>query len=138
MKSFLIQILIPVYDNKGKIFPETYHSAVSKELLQKFKGLTAFVRSPATGLWKPKFKKTIRDDLILYEVIASKIERKWWKNYSQILKDRFSQNEILIRTSQLRHYSSLFLILPFSSDYSLMIDERIHSAAFISRSKTSG
>ena len=48
----LVQLLLPLYDNEGRGFGETPFAAVREELTRRFGGVTAYMRSPATGLWK--------------------------------------------------------------------------------------
>jgi hypothetical protein len=48
----LIQLLLPRRDNNKQEFPAAYFSKVREELTERFGGVTAFIRSPAVGLWK--------------------------------------------------------------------------------------
>jgi len=48
----LIQLLIPLHDNHKQAFPTAYFNKVREDLTKHFGGVTAFVRSPAVGLWK--------------------------------------------------------------------------------------
>lgn len=95
---YLIQILIPVYDNEGRRFPRDCFDAVRDELTEHFGGLTAFVQSPAMGLWKDaQSGATARDDMILFEVMAGTLERDWWAAYRRKLEEIFRQDEIVVR-----------------------------------------
>ena len=44
---YLIQLLLPLYDNEKQPFSRSYFEAVRNELTNQFGGVTAFVRSPA-------------------------------------------------------------------------------------------
>jgi hypothetical protein len=92
----LVQILLPLYDNAGKPFGEELYIKVRSELTERFGGLTAFTRAPAQGLWKSA-GKTTHDDIVVFEVMASTIDRKWWSNYRIALESAFRQNTIVIR-----------------------------------------
>lgn len=95
---YLIQILIPVYDNEGRRFPRGCFEAVRDELTERFGGLTAFVQSPALGLWKDaQSGATARDDMVLFEVMADTLEREWWAEYRRKLEEVFRQDEIVVR-----------------------------------------
>lgn len=95
---FLIQLLIPLANNSGDRFPESYFTALSLELAGKFGGVTAYARSPAVGLWQPDEKSAARrDDIIVYEVFADAIDREWWSSYRRVLESRFSQDELVVR-----------------------------------------
>jgi hypothetical protein len=50
---YLIQILLPLHDAKGRGFPKAKYEQVATELTEKFGGVTAFTRTPAEGRWKP-------------------------------------------------------------------------------------
>src|SRR5689334_5897338 len=74
----LIQILLPLADNEGKpLGPEPF-AEVKSELTKRFKGLTAYSRAPAEGLWKPR-QNTKRDEIVVYEVMVSSLNTRWWK-----------------------------------------------------------
>jgi hypothetical protein len=74
---------------------------VREELIRRFGGLTAYVRAPVKGLWKEKPGKIVRDDLVIFEVLVTKLERKWWKNYERKLARAFRQEKVLIRVQRL-------------------------------------
>src|SRR5689334_19659871 len=65
----LVQILLPVRDNRGRKFKRALYAGVHKELVRRFGGLTAYTRSPARGLWRDE-GTTKRDDVIILEVMA--------------------------------------------------------------------
>jgi hypothetical protein len=48
----LVQIFLPLYDNSGRSIPRGYFESTATKLSQRFGGLTAFTRAPATGVWK--------------------------------------------------------------------------------------
>jgi hypothetical protein len=95
----LVQILLPLRDNCGRALPRARFEAVERELSAKFKGLTAYTRSPAYGLWE-KGGRTKKDEVILYEVITPRLNRSWWNAYRQTLEARFHQESVLIRAQQ--------------------------------------
>jgi hypothetical protein len=96
----LIQILLPLYSPEGEAFPAAHYSGIRQALTEKFGGITTYARSPATGLWKEKEDKTVRDDLVVYEVLAPELDRDWWGKYKAGLEKTFRQQEILIRAWQ--------------------------------------
>jgi hypothetical protein len=97
--SQLIQIYLPLYDAQGNSFSEVDYEAVKIKLTEKFGGITMYTRSPATGLWKEDQDKTVKDDIIIYEVVAEGLDQNFWSNYKNELKDKFKQDELLIRCS---------------------------------------
>lgn len=58
---YLVQILLPLYDNRKHPFLHSDFKLVRGELTEHFGGVTAFVRSPAEGLWKEDDGKVSRD-----------------------------------------------------------------------------
>jgi len=94
----LIQILIPIFDNEDRLFDESKFKGVRQQLMERFGGLTAFVQSPALGLWKDAHSGiTARDDMILVEVMVEAFDRAWWSAYRKELEQTFRQDEILVR-----------------------------------------
>jgi hypothetical protein len=94
----LIQILIPVFDNAGQRFERRIFEGVREQLMERFGGLTAFVQSPALGLWKDvQSGTTAHDDMILIEVMVEAVERDWWSAYRAQLERVFRQAEIVVR-----------------------------------------
>ena len=96
--NHLIQILIPLFDNEGQRFEQSQFEGVRTHLIAHFGGLTAFVQSPALGLWKDaESGTTTRDDMILIEVMTAQFDRAWWSGYRAELERIFRQDEILVR-----------------------------------------
>lgn len=94
----LVQILLPEYDNAGQPFAAEDFARVRGELTARFGGLTAFVQSPALGLWRDaESGETARDRMFLFEVMADTLDRAWWADYRRTLEARFRQDEIMIR-----------------------------------------
>ena len=94
----LVQILLPLYNNKKEQFTANLFANVKQELTDKFGGITTYSRSPATGLWKENEDKTVKDDIIIYEVITENIDRDWWLAFKENLRQAFQQDELLVRT----------------------------------------
>jgi hypothetical protein len=97
---FLVEFLLPVSDNQGAHFPKEELDRVRSELTERFGGVTAFMRSPAVGLWEDESGATRRDDLVTFEVMAETLDRDWWRDYREQLRQRFRQQEIVMRASE--------------------------------------
>lgn len=97
----LFQILLPLYDNEGEPFSNDLYKAIKVELTERFGGLTAYSRSPASGLWKNGEDEVTVDKVIVYEVIADDVEKKFWKSFKEILKAQFKQEDIVIRCTNI-------------------------------------
>lgn len=98
----LIQLLLPLYDNDGTDIPHELFRQVRDELVERFGGLTAHSRAPLSGLWQEPEGETVRDDLVVYEVMADVIEEAWWGKYRQTLEQQFRQESIVIRAQPIR------------------------------------
>ncbi len=93
----LIQLLLPLYDNRKQPFPRSYFDKVRDALAQKFGGVTAYVRSPAVGLWKESSEQVSRDDVVMFEVMAGELDRSWWRQCRVRLEKQFKQDQVLVR-----------------------------------------
>ena len=92
----LIQIYLPLYDPAGLALPESLFQEVANVLTERFGGLTRYTRSPAEGLWKEDEQKTVKDDILIYEVLAPNLDESFWQDYKEKLKTQFKQEELLI------------------------------------------
>ena len=95
----LVQLFLPVYDASRKAFPKGMFDAVRAELAERHGGVTAYLRSPAVGLWEDHDGDCVRDDVLLFEVMVETIDRTWWSAYRRALEQRFAQDEILLRAT---------------------------------------
>jgi hypothetical protein len=68
-----------------------------RELANTFTGVTAYVRSPAKGLWTAPDGHTEADDVIMVEVVTQTFDREWWRGYAATLATRFQQATIHVR-----------------------------------------
>lgn len=93
----LIQFLLPLRDNAGQPFPRAGFERVRTELTERFGGVTAFLQSPATGAWKEDGERTVRDEVVLFELMTEALDREWWKGYRQELEHRFRQKALVVR-----------------------------------------
>jgi hypothetical protein len=96
---FLIEILLPVYDNEGRRFGAGEFDRVRDELAARFGGVTAFRRSPAEGVWTEDGEVS-RDRVVIFEVMADALERDWWREYRAELERRFRQEKMIVRATE--------------------------------------
>lgn len=96
---FLIEFLLPLSDNQGASIPKGEFERVRHELTERFGGVTAFMRSPAAGLWADENGVIRDDDLAGFEVMTEALDREWWRDYREQLCKRFRQQEIVMRAS---------------------------------------
>jgi hypothetical protein len=95
--AHLIQILLPLKMRDGADVPPAMFAEVRVELTQRFGGVTAYSRSPATGLWKRTDAEVERDQVIMIEVVVDSFDREWWIAYREQLEQRFGQEEVHAR-----------------------------------------
>jgi hypothetical protein len=95
---YLIEILLPLYDNEGRRFDAEEFDRVQRELTEHFGGVTAFRRSPAEGVWKEGGEES-RDRILVFEVMADSLERDWWRDYRTELERRFRQDKMVMRAT---------------------------------------
>ena len=97
MTAHLIQILLPLHFCDGSDVPADMFSQVRAELTDAFGGVTAYTRSPASGLWKRTEDEIERDQVIMIEVVSDALDRGWWARYRETLERRFGQEEVHAR-----------------------------------------
>jgi hypothetical protein len=91
----LIQVLLPTRASGDPAM--TALAETRRELVDRFKGVTAYIRSPAKGLWTAPDGHTEADDVVMVEVVTDRFDRAWWRTYSATLAHRFAQDAIHVR-----------------------------------------
>jgi inorganic pyrophosphatase len=97
VQTKLIQLFLPIENEAGKPFPDKYFSAVKQQLTSKFDGLSIYENAPVSGRWKDDKAETIKDRLLIFEVMADELEIPYWEKYKQDLQKQFKQESIVIR-----------------------------------------
>jgi hypothetical protein len=92
----LIQLLLPASGaaGAGGVAPL---AETRRELAERFNGLTAYLRSPAKGLWTAPDGHTEQDNVVMVEVVTDAFDRTWWRTYVATLAARFCQEDIHLR-----------------------------------------
>ena len=94
----LVQILLPTQTRNGAAVAPEQFARVRVELTEQFGGVTAYTRSPATGLWKREEDDAIeRDQVIMVEVVVDEFDPAWWAAYRAQLESRFDQEVVHAR-----------------------------------------
>jgi len=90
----LVQLLLPLTSpgdgQRARFEP------VLDELSARFGGATAFVNSPARGLWRTD-GGTEEDRIVTVEVMVEEFQDGWWAGYRETLKERFDQQDLVVR-----------------------------------------
>jgi hypothetical protein len=98
MTQHLVQILLPMQTRDGAPVAAEQFAKVRTELTERFGGVTAYARSPATGLWKRDDDDQVEhDQVIMVEVVVDVLDRDWWARYREQLEARFGQEEVHAR-----------------------------------------
>lgn len=100
----LVELLLPLSDGDGRRLPRALYDTTAAELTERFGGLTAHTRAPATGLWEERPGRTERDDIVIYEVMVDELDGEWWSSYRRTLEARFVQDELVIRAHEIRRF----------------------------------
>jgi hypothetical protein len=99
----LVQLLLPLYDNDGTPQPRANFADTRRELIDRFGGLTAYTRAPASGVWEEADGGDhVRDDLVVYEVMAEALDPEWWAGFRRTLEHRFRQERLVVRAHETR------------------------------------
>ena len=94
---YLVQILLPLYDNEGHEFEVREYVQLRGELADRFGGVTAYTRAPARGVWEDVAGETSRDDIVIFEVMIDTLDRAWWTEFRHTLERRFRQESLIVR-----------------------------------------
>ena len=94
---YLVQLLLPLYDNEGHAFEPGEYVRLRGELADRFGGVTAYSRAPARGVWKDDSGETTRDDIVIFEVMTNELDREWWRAFRKQLEARFRQDTLIVR-----------------------------------------
>jgi hypothetical protein len=97
--AFLVQLLLPLYDNSGQRFPNALLAQVMDELTDRHGGVTAYLRSPAEGSWVEGSGAVEKDEVVMFEVMIDHLDRDWWSRYRGTLAQRFDQDELVVRAT---------------------------------------
>jgi hypothetical protein len=95
---YLLQIFLPLKNNHGIDFPAEHYTQLTGYLTEKYQGLTAYTRSPAIGLWKQDKSKTVKDEIVIFEVMTNNLNVAELKLLKEDLEKKFKQQEIVIRS----------------------------------------
>ena len=98
--QYLVEVLLPVFDNKGVRFKESDFKTVSATLTRKFGGATSFLRAPADGTWVNNRGMT-HDEVIVIETMVDTLEEEWWKSFRLKLEKKFRQRAIVVRSQMI-------------------------------------
>jgi hypothetical protein len=91
----LIQLLLPTHPGGAEGLAPL--AETRRELAERFNGLTAYLRSPARGLWVAPDGHSEQDDVVMVEVVTDTFDRAWWRGYAATLAERFGQEAIHLR-----------------------------------------
>jgi hypothetical protein len=93
----LIQILLPLYKKSGGRVSRALLRSTAKQLAKEFGGVTAYTRAPAQGLWRRRGAKLDRDDVVVYEVMAQRLDVAFWSSRRRQYEKEFVQDALVIR-----------------------------------------
>lgn len=94
----LVQLLVPLRDERGERFDGALYRRLRAELTDRFGGLTVYSRAPAEGLWREDDGEgPTHDDILVVEVMVEELDAAWWTEYRQELERRFRQEELVVR-----------------------------------------
>ena len=91
----LIQILLP--RKSGEPATDGRFAATRAELVERFDGVTAYLRAPAQGAWVAPDGRIEQDEMLMVEVLVEAFDRAWWRDYAATLAGRFGEKHIHIR-----------------------------------------
>jgi hypothetical protein len=101
--AFLIQILLPRRGGGSGDVPDADYALTRTELVERFGGVGAYLRSPAQSAWTAPDGRVDRDEVVMVEAVTETFDREWWRGYAVRLAGRFRQETIHVRALPLTH-----------------------------------
>jgi hypothetical protein len=102
-RSHLVQILLPLFDDRHRALSRDLFQTVAAELTEQFGGLTAYTRAPAEGSWQSAANASVTwDEIVVYEVMVARLDSDWWTPYRKLLEHRFRQAHVIVRAFPIR------------------------------------
>ena len=90
----LVQALLPV-STDAEADERIRHTR--RELVEAFGGITAYLQTPAQGVWTSPEGERERDAVVMVEIVTERFDRAWWQQYAATLATRFQQEAIHVR-----------------------------------------
>lgn len=97
---FVVELFLPLETSAGKPVSPVTFERIKSELTDRFGGVTAFLRAPADGAWKPAEGSVVHDQVVIFEVMVSDVDTAWWHRYRKSLEFELEQERILARLYQ--------------------------------------
>lgn len=95
--AWLVQVLLPLRDNRGRTFPQATWDGLKRRLVDAFGGVTAYQRAPAEGVWAPEAQKQAAEDVFVVEVMTEAFDARWWEALQQDLERTLQQEQVVVR-----------------------------------------
>jgi inorganic pyrophosphatase len=99
--TMLVELFLPLFDDKGDSFPQKLYVDVRDELTVQFGGVTEYSRKPMKGFWKSDESKVEKDELLVFEVMCVKIDPEFWDKLKARLLKTFKQESLIVRCSKI-------------------------------------
>jgi hypothetical protein len=91
-----IEIFLPLRRGDGRPVDKAEFDAIERELADRHGGATAYLQSPAEGLWAQDGRRE-EDRIVVIEVMTDRLETDEWARLKADLERRFQQQEIVLR-----------------------------------------
>jgi hypothetical protein len=91
----LVQLFVPAA-SQVDVDVEDVVARLQNEMTKRYGGATAYINSPARGLWSSGGKPE-EDMIIVVEVMVDDLDRDWWNQYRRELEHLLRQDELLVR-----------------------------------------
>ena len=103
----LIQLLLPVSVSPSGAEEDDRVRVTHRELVDAFGGVTAYLRTPAQGVWTAPDGARERDSVVMVEIVTERFDRAWWSEYAGSLARRYQQEEMHVRAMDVDVLGSL-------------------------------
>ena len=93
----LIQMLLPATTSGLEADADRRVRQTRHELVEIFGGITAYLQTPAQGVWTSPEGEREHDAVVMVEIVTERFDRTWWQQYAATLATRFQQETIHVR-----------------------------------------
>jgi hypothetical protein len=92
--AFITQVLLPMFDNRGRRFPPASYQPFHERMVERFDGWTQ--KQKALGVWQSPGGIRYKDKHLVYEIAHKTRNLGFWRAEKERLKREFEQEEIWI------------------------------------------
>lgn len=100
-----VEIFLPLRRGDGRPVERAELDAIKGQLADRHGGVTAYLQSPAEGLWAEGGRRE-EDRIVVIEVMTDRLDTAEWTGLKADLERRFQQEEIVVRAQAIQRLTA--------------------------------